>query len=274
MHRDRSRVNETADPGRRTTRGVVGVYLCAVALSVVLPWPSLTAAADPIDVALAGERMPGDKVQDEWRKPQEILRFLEIEPGHHALDYYAGPGYYSELLSSVVGPTGSVLLYNNQLYTQAAHHELMQRLGRKRLANTRSLNEPSNYLKLQRASLDRVLFSLVYHDLYWQPRESPEPMGDAKKVLAILYAALKPNGLVVVVDHAANETPRQNVTAVANRLHRIDPAIVRTDFEQAGFLYVGESEALRAADDDHTRSVFSPGLRHRTDQFIYKFRRP
>jgi predicted methyltransferase len=56
-------------------------------------------------------------------------------------------------------------------------------------------------------------------------------------------------------------------------LHRIDPKIVREDFEQAGFEFVGESDALRHPEDDHTRSVFSPSVRHRTDQFIYKFRR-
>jgi predicted methyltransferase len=92
-------------------------------------------------------------------------------------------------------------------------------------------------------------------------------------VLTRLRNALKPNGLVVVVDHAAEETPRENATSIANRLHRIDPKIVREDFEQAGFEFVGESDALRHADDDHTKSVFNPSVRHRTDQFIYKFRK-
>jgi predicted methyltransferase len=136
------------------------------------------------------------------------------------------------------------------------------------------LKEPTNYLKLEPASLDRVLFVLVYHDLYWQPGGSPEPMGDPKKVLPILYAALKPNGLVVVVDHAANATSRSDLTNIANRMHRIDPAAVRADFEETGFLFVGESEVLRNANDDHTVSVFNPNVRRQTDQFIYKFRRP
>jgi predicted methyltransferase len=257
------------------TRSRPGATRCFLALTLYLALLQNAAATDdPVADAIAGERMPGDRAEDEWRKPQEVLRFLEVAPGHHVLDYYAGPGYYSELLSNIVGPKGAVLLYNNQLYAQAAHHDLMLRLARKRLANTKSLNEPSNYLKLDAASLDRVLFSMVYHDLYWQPRDAAEPMGDPRKVLAILHAALKPNSLVVVVDHVANETPRQEVTAVANRLHRIDPRIVRADFEQAGFVFVGESEALRQADDDHAKSVFSPAVRHRTDQFIYKFRKP
>ena len=258
---------------RRARRSRSVVYL-VLALSLALQDHNTLAAEDPIDVAIASERIAADRIQDEWRKPHEVLRFLEIAPGHHVLDYYAGPGYYSELLSRIVGPSGSVLIYNNALYAQAAHHDLLLRLARNRLPNAKALNEPSNYLRLKPASLDRVLFMLVYHDLYWQPRDSPEPMGDPKKVLAILHAALKPNGIVVVVDHVANETPGQSSTEVANRLHRIDPKVVRADFEQAGFVYAGESDMLRHSDDDHTRSVFAGPLRHRTDQFAYKFRRP
>lgn len=232
------------------------------------------ASKDPIDAAIASERMPGDREEDAWRKPREVLKFLEIAPGQRALDFYSGPGYYSELLSKVVGPSGSVIIYNNELYAQAAHHELMKRTGRNRLPNARLQKEASNYIVLEPESLDRVIFVQVYHDLYWQPRESMEPMGDAQKVLGRLKAALKPGGLVVVLDHVANETPRGNLVGVANRMHRIDPKAVRADFEQAGFQFAGELDVLRNADDDHTLSVFNPSIRRRTDQFIYKFRKP
>jgi predicted methyltransferase len=232
------------------------------------------ATANAIDAALASERMPGDRAEDGWRKSRDVLNFLEVAPGHHVLDFYAGPGYYSELLSRVVGPTGSVIIYNNELYAQAAHHDLMKRLGRKRLPNARMQKEASNYLRLEPESLDRVIFVQVYHDLYWQPRDSMEPMGDAQKVLSRLKAALKPGGLVVVLDHVANETPRADLVSVANRMHRIDPKAVRVDFEQAGFEFAGELNVLRSAEDDHTKSVFNPSIRRRTDQFIYKFKKP
>lgn len=258
----------------------VGCCLCILGMSLGFAWQDSiaddsNAAPNPIiDAAIASERLAGDRQEDAWRKPRDVLAFLEVTPGQRVLDFYAGPGYYSELLSRVVGPTGTVLIYNNELYAQAAYSGLVKRLGRKRLPNTQLLKEPTNYLKLEPASLDRVLFVLVYHDLYWQPGGSPEPMGDPKKVLPILYAALKPNGLVVVVDHAANATSRSDLTNIANRMHRIDPAAVRADFEETGFLFVGESEVLRNANDDHTVSVFNPNVRRQTDQFIYKFRRP
>jgi len=250
------------------------VFCSALVAALMWIWPITTRAADdPIAAAIASDRFPADRVQDAWRKPDEVLRFLEIAPGQRVLDFFAGPGYYSELMSKVVGPSGSVLIYNDALYTQAAHHDLMVRLTRNRLPNAKTVNQPANYLKLEPESLDRVLFVQVYHDIYWHPRDAAEPLGDAQKVLGKLHAALKPNGLIVVVEHVANETPRDQVTDVANRLHRIDPKIVREDFEQAGFEFAGESDALRHRKDDHTRSVFSPTVRHRTDQFIYKFRK-
>jgi predicted methyltransferase len=230
-------------------------------------------AEDAITAAIAGDRPPADRAQDHRRKPEAVLRFLEIAPGQHVLDYYAGPGYWSELMARAVGASGSVLIYNDPLYTQAAHHELMLRLARKRLPNARMIGGPSNYLKLEPESLDRVLFVQVYHDIYWQPRGAAEPLGDPQKALAILHTALKPGGLVVVIDHVANETSREHVTSVANRTHRIDPAIVREDFARAGFEFVSEDDAFHSTIDDHTRSVFDPSVRHRTDQFMYKFRK-
>ncbi len=229
---------------------------------------------DPIAAAIASERLPGDRVEDAWRKPQDVLQFLEIAPGQHALDFYSGPGYYTELLSRVVGPTGRVIAYNNELYNQAANHELLTRLGRKRLPNTQRLNAPSNYIPLTPESLDRVLFVLVYHDLYWRPRDSPETLGDPERVLARLHSALRPGGLVVVVDHVGPATAREDAVDIASRLHRIDPQLVLEDFERAGFEFVGASDVLRHATDDYSLSVFNPKVRRRTDQFVFKFRKP
>jgi predicted methyltransferase len=252
-------------------RALFIAVFCAVATSAMAE-----SAADlqAIDKAIASERMPDDRTEDSWRKPRDVLQFLEIAPGQHVLDFYSGPGYYAELMSRVVGASGSVLIHNNELYAQAAHHDLMRRLSRKRLPNVTVRKEPSNYMQLKPASLDRVLFMLVYHDLYWTPGMSPDPMGDPAKVLGRLHAALKPDGLVVVVDHAAAPTPADKVIAVASRLHRIDPKVVIADFERAGFQFAGESEALRSNVDNYALSVFDTSVRKRTDQFIYKFRRP
>jgi predicted methyltransferase len=83
---------------------------------------------------------------------------------------------------------------------------------------------------------------------------------------------VKPGGIVGVVDHvaAAGGDTRQ----VVDKLHRIDPAVIRADFEQAGFVLDGESDLLRNSGDDHSKLVFDPSVRGKTDRVVYRFRKP
>ena len=86
-----------------------------------------------------------------------------------------------------------------------------------------------------------------------------------------IFQALKPGGLYIVVDHAAADGTGLEVP---DKLHRINPAIVRREVEAAGFRFEGESLVLRNPADDHTLAVFDPAIRGHTDQFVYKFRKP
>ncbi len=90
-------------------------------------------------------------------------------------------------------------------------------------------------------------------------------------MLSKLHAALKDGGVVVVQDHVAK--PGGDTAEVVDKLHRIDPALVRRDFEAAGFKLDAESKVLARADDDHTKLVFDPAIRGKTDQFVYRFRK-
>ncbi|MEZ5503792.1 MAG: hypothetical protein R3E50_14445 [Halioglobus sp.] len=45
---------------------------------------------------------------------------LALKPGDRVADIWGGGGYYSELMASVVGETGEVLLVNNLVYSQYA----------------------------------------------------------------------------------------------------------------------------------------------------------
>jgi predicted methyltransferase len=91
-------------------------------------------------------------------------------------------------------------------------------------------------------------------------------------LLAKLYAALKPGGMVVVQDHVA--TPGGDPAKVVDSLHRIDPALVKRDFEKAGFVFDGESSLLAHPEDDHSKLVYDDAIRGRTDQFLFRFRKP
>src|SRR5690606_39229592 len=95
---------------------------------------------------------------------------------------------------------------------------------------------------------------------------------DQQALLAALIHALKPGGIAGVVDHCAKSgaDPRQSSMTT----HRIDPAVVRRDFANAGFVLDRESDVLRNRDDDYSTSVFDPAVRGRTDRFLMRFRRP
>ena len=114
--------------------------------------------------------------------------------------------------------------------------------------------------------------SMVYHDTYWHDDDVDWGPIDRQALLESLLNALKPGGVVGVVDHyaAAGRDPYESVMAV----HRIDPAVVRRDFIAAGFEPAGESDVLRATTDDYALSVFDTAVVGRTDRFVLRFRKP
>ncbi len=230
-------------------------------------------ASAAIAAAIASpDRPEADRAQDERRKPQEFLQFTGIAPGMRVLDAFAAGGYYTELLSRVVGPSGAVIAYNNPPYASFAAKGIAARYAGDRLPNVQRLTLDVDQLDLPPQSLDAVIFVMSYHDLYWRPTDGSWPATDPAQMLARLYAALKAGGVVVVQDHVA--APGGDTAEVVGKLHRIDPAVVRRDFERAGFKLDAESRMLAHPDDDHTKLVFDEAIRGRTDQFVYRFRRP
>ena len=97
------------------------------------------------------------------------------------------------------------------------------------------------------------------------------PAGFAATVAKKLFDSLKPGGVLLVVDHVSNPDP--GFTS-PQAIHRIDPAAARKEIEAAGFVFDGESTLLRRDDDPRTASVFDVGIKGKTDQFVYKFRKP
>jgi predicted methyltransferase len=250
----------------------LGSALLAFAWSVAPAHPPKADAA-AIAISIANpDRTAADRERDSWAKPQVVLDFLEARPGMQVIDYLAGNGYYSDLLGRVVGPTGQVIVFNNAGYAAYMGQELTQRFAGRRVPNTLFKVTEIAALKLPPNSLDAALFVRAYHDVYYTMEGTAGPMGDASTMIANLYTALKPGGVVVVQDHVANagSDPVESV----NKLHRIDPGVVKGTFEQAGFKLEAQDGTFGNAADDHSKLVFDPAIRHQTDQFMYRFRKP
>jgi len=230
------------------------------------------AAMTVYEAALANDsRSAADQERDANRKPGEVLSFFGIEPGMDVLDMFSGGGYYTEIVSHIVGSDGSVHSHNNSAYVDFVREETTARYADDRLANVEFLMAENNELDLSPSSFDAILMVLAYHDIYYVAPNDGWPKIDGPKLIAEFYAGLRPGGVLGVVDHfAAAGSPRET----GNTLHRIDPEIVIAELEAAGFVLEDESKVLRNMDDDHSLSMAAPEIRGRTDRFVLRFRKP
>ena len=216
-------------------------------------------------------RTEADRARDAGRKPAEVLEFFGIQPGMTVLDMYSGGGYYTEMLSHIVGPEGSVIAHSNQAYAGFVGEEATNRYANNRLGNVEILMAENNELALPNASFDAIMMVLAYHDIYYVDPDNGWPEIDGPRFVETLYNGLRPGGILAVVDHsAAPGSPSET----GNTLHRIDPDIVTAELEAAGFVLEAKSDVLRNMDDDHSVNMGAPEVRGKTDRFVFRFRKP
>ena len=120
-------------------------------------------------------------------------------------------------------------------------------------------------------SFDFAMMHLVYHDAYWESEKFNYPRINPDKFLAALFSGMKPGGIVAVVDHVGGAGDTRKIV---EKLHRIDPAVVKSDFARAGFVLEAESDMFANPDDDVNKLVFDPAIRGKTSRMVMKFRKP
>ena len=218
-----------------------------------------------ISAAVASPARPdGDKQRDAARKPAESIAFAGLKPGDKIVDLLPGGGYFTRIFSAVVGPKGHVWAAWPQGVPDARTAAVKAIAADPAYANVTELEQPLAALKIPEAA-DMIWTSQNYHDLH---NISGLDMGAVNKSI---FDALKPGGIYIVLDHAAEAGSGFRDTGT---LHRIDPEAVKTEVEAAGFKLVARSDLLRNPADPHTAKVFDPAIRGKTDQFILKFRKP
>ncbi len=231
-------------------------------------WPPLDTAA--LQEALQRpERNVADRIRDPYRKPVDVIEFLEIKPGMTVLDIYAGSGYFSYVLSHATGADGQVYAQNppHTEPTQDDHGEMTEgdaifaRIATEKLNNVISLERPITDLGLAENSVDMVLISQVLHDYF---NGGPTR---ARTMLQQVKAVLKPDGIVGIIDHVGLEDQNNN------RMHRITLADAIKVIEDAGFIVEAQSDLLSNPQDRHNRSIFDPMLNRATDQFLLRLRK-
>jgi len=217
-------------------------------------------AAPPAYVTAAvakPDRPAADKERDAARKPAEMLEFAGVKQGDVVVELIPGGGYFTRVLSAAVGPKGKVFAA-----VQATELEKAKAAAK---GNVIPLAMTGPAFKTPEP-VDLMFTAQNYHDFHLKRLNL-----DVAAVNKALFDTIKPGGTLVIIDHAAVAGAP---VEVADTLHRIDPAIVRREVEAAGFKFVGESDALRNPADAKTVGVFDASIRGKTDQFVYKFRKP
>ena len=218
----------------------------------------------------APTRSPDNVKLDASRKPAELLAFLGLKPGMRVADMFGVNHYWAEIFAAAVGPRGQVVVWEpSQFYGDKARADFAAFVATR--PNVAIVASPFANPALAPRSFDLMLLNLDYHDVYWQSAKYKIAAMEPDAWLKVIYAAMKPGGIVGVVDHVGSAG---DTRAIVDKLHRIDPAVVRADFERAGFILDGESPLLRNPADDHLLLVFDPAIRGKTDRFALRFRKP
>lgn len=250
----------------RATKLLLAASMLALAACATAP-PA--PAAIPTAQAMSDPRRPAEDVAlDAQRQGAAILDFAGIQPGWKVADIMQGAGYFTRLFVAKVGETGKVyawspdpfLKFKPALYGDSL--DVLQKQYPTQIVTMRSAFDDLAFPE----KLDLIFTSQNYHDLHM----NVFPAGLAAEMNTKVFDSLKPGGIYLVVDHVANP----DTANAPDTVHRIDPAVLRREIEAAGFKYDGESPALRKPTDDHTLMVMNPAIRGKTDQIIYKFRKP
>lgn len=225
-------------------------------------------AAPSYQTALADPARPAtDRERDAARKPADLLAFAQIKPGQKVGDYVMGGGYVTRLLAAAVGPTGKVFAFQPAEFIKfKAQYGTDQAAVDAAYDNVDAVAGPFAAPAFPEP-LDVIITVQNFHDLYLKP--FPEGTGD--KASAALFAALKPGGALIVVDHSA---AKGSGTTLSDSLHRIDKDAVVAALTKAGFKLEAESKLYSRPADPRTANVFDPAIRGKTDQFTLRFRKP
>jgi predicted methyltransferase len=238
------------------------VSLCAVAAAAAPALPPYVSAA------VADKGRDADRAIDARRHPGDLIAFSGVKPGDKVVDLIPGSGYFTRIFSKIVGAKGHVYMVWPNEYAKEAQPDPVknQELAKAGYPNTSVILQPGAAFATPEP-VDLVFTVQNYHDYPDKFMGKIDPMIFNRAV----YKALKPGGVFLVVDHTAEAGSGMRDT---DTLHRIDPAIVKTQVTDAGFVFEGESKALRNPADDLKTLVFDKTIRGHTDQFIYKFRKP
>jgi len=245
-------------------RAAIGAMILAAIGAAGLPRAAAQGAApDYAALMTAPDRSDADRTADKRRDPVPFLAFAGLRSGMKVLDMGAGAGYSTELDARAVGPTGVVYGQNPPDFSERGRGAFAARVATPAMRNAVSLLRPfDDPVPADLHDLDVITFLFFYHDTTYM--EVDRALMDRK-----LFAALKPGGVLVIADHAAQ--PGADI-AVGKTLHRIDESVLRREVEAAGFKLIATGDFWHHLEDPRDFSSLKPT--GPVDAFVLKFQKP
>ena len=233
---------------------LVAALLAAASCSTTSTRETTALALDNI---LAGsQRSAENSARDRYRHPKETLLFFGIRPEMRVLEVWPEPGWYTEIIAPLVREHGKyyaamIAADPQSKYVTERLSEYQQKLGSHPdvYAGVEVVTFPSDGGDVvPPGSLDMVVTFRNIHN--WMAR------GGAEQAFATLYKALKPGGVLGVVEHRGNPAVAQDPKAKSGYVNE-DYAIRL--IEGQGFRLVGESQINANARDtkDYEQGVWT-----------------
>lgn len=235
---------------------LIALTLGGAAMAASVPDYVAKAVADPT-------RPKTDSARDPLRAPAETIAFVGVKPGMKVAEFFPSGGYYTRMISDVVGPTGKVYGIENPKWDKGEDAKMAAEPGH---GNVAIQMMPAFGGFALPEKVDVVWTTQNYHDLHVKEYGNLDIADFNKRV----HDALKPGGIYLVLDHQAN--PGTDDAGIA-KLHRIEKAQVIKEVTAAGFKLVGDGKALSRPADDHTKMSSDPAIKSHTDQFMLKFQK-
>ena len=240
--------------------------------------------------ATADNRSSENKARDPYRHPKETLEFFGLQPNMTVVEIWPGGGWYTEILAPVLQKDGQYFAAHfpsdsEVKYYQRSLNQFQDKLASDSLYENVTLSEfyPGTHHNIAPAdSADMVLTFRNLHNWYMQ--KDIEGINEAFKAF---FAALKPGGVLGVVDH---RLPENRDSAKAKRSGYVKQSWVIEHAEKAGFILEAVSEVNANPLDtaDHEKGVWTlpPRLAQgekdiakyqaigESDRMTLKFRKP
>lgn len=167
--------------------------------------------------------------RDQWERPAEVLDKLHVQAGSTVADVGAGEGYFTVKIAERVGPSGKVYAEEIDPAAIASLRKLAQDRG---LKQVEVIEGAADDPKLPEAKLDAILVVNAYHEFRRH---------DA--MLAAFRKALKPGGLVGIIDKAADREASQPRESY-ERQHHLPESFVKEDLERDGFATIHDERGF------------------------------